>query len=82
MIPAAVAVGALALTVSPLSAHAFGQRYDLPIPLNYFLVGAVATVFLSFVLIGLFVQRRPGKFGYPRLDLLNVPILGQSCRAR
>ena len=76
MIPAAVAVGALALTVSPLSAHAFGQRYDLPIPLNYFLVGAVATVFLSFVLIGLFVQRRPGKFGYPRLNLLNVPILG------
>ena len=72
----AATVGALALTVSPLSAHAFGQRYDLPIPLNYFLVGAVATVFLSFVLIGLFVQRRPGKFGYPRLNLLNVPILG------
>ena len=72
----AVTVGALALTASPVAAHAFGQRYDLPIPLNYFLVGAVATVFLSFVLIGLFVQRRPGKFGYPRLDLLNVPILG------
>ena len=76
MIPAAVAVGALALTVSPLSAHAFGQRYDLPIPLNYFLVGAVATVFLSFVLIGLFVQRHPEKFDYPRLNLLRVPGLG------
>ena len=76
MISVAVAVGALALTVSPVAAHAFGQRYDLPIPLNYFLIGAVATVFLSFVLIGLFVQRRPGKFGYPRLDLFNVPILG------
>ena len=36
----------------------------------------MATVFLSFVLIGLFVQRHPGKFDYPRLDLLNVPILG------
>ena len=72
----AATVGVLSLTVSPVAAHAFGQRYDLPIPLNYFLVGAVATVFLSFVLIGLFVQRRPGKFGYPRLDLLRVPILG------
>ena len=74
----AAAVGVLSLTVSPVAAHAFGQRYDLPIPLNYFLVGAVATVFLSFVLIGLFVHppRRAERFGYPRLDLLNVPILG------
>ena len=70
----AATVGALALTVSPLAAHAFGQRYDLPIPLNYFLVGAVATVFLSFVLIGLFVQRHPGKFGYPRLNLLRASL--------
>ena len=62
--------------MSPVAAHAFGQRYDLPIPLNYFLVGAVATVFLSFVLIGLFVQRHPEKFSYPRLDLLQVPAIG------
>ena len=73
---AAVVVSVLALTVSPVAAHAFGQRYDLPIPLNYFLVGAVATVFLSFVLIGLFVQRHPEKFSYPRLDLLKVPVVG------
>ena len=81
---AAAAVGVLALTVSPLAAHAFGQRYDLPIPLNYFLIGAVATVFLSFVLIGLFVHppRRAGKFGYPRLDLLRVPGLGAFLSSR
>ena len=71
---AAASVGALALTVSPVAAHAFGQRYDLPIPLNYFLVGAVATVFLSFVLIGLFVQRQPERFSYPRLDLLRTSL--------
>ena len=69
-------IGALALTVSPVAAHAFGQRYDLPIPLNYFLVGAVATVFLSFVLIGLFVQRHPERFSYPWLNLLKVPVVG------
>ena len=67
-------VGLLALTASPVAGHAFGQRYDLPIPLNYFLVGAVATVFLSFVLIGLFVQRHPERFSYPRLDLLRASL--------
>ena len=70
----AATVSALALTATPVAAHAFGQRYDLPIPLNYFLVGAVATVFLSFVLIGLFVQRHPEKFSYPRLDLLRASL--------
>ena len=78
----AAAVGTLALTASPLSAHAFGQRYDLPIPLNYFLVGAVATVFLSFVLIGLFVQRRAEELSYPRLDLLRVPVVGAVLSSR
>ena len=41
-------------------AHGFGERYDLPVPLNYFLVGAAATVALSFVVIGFFVRQRPG----------------------
>ncbi len=30
-------------------AHAFGERYDLPAPLGYFVAGAAATVALSFV---------------------------------
>ena len=77
-----MSVGGLALTVSPVAAHAFGQRYDLPIPLNYFLVGAVATVFLSFVLIGVFVQRHPEKFSYPRLNLLRVPVVGAALSNR
>ncbi|MGH2544404.1 MAG: hypothetical protein ACRDIB_16550, partial [Ardenticatenaceae bacterium] len=60
-------------------AHAFGERYDLPIPLNYFMVGGAAAVALSFVVIGLFVQRNPsesGGFSYPRYNLLRVPWLG------
>ena len=75
-------VSVLALNVSPVSAHAFGQRYDLPIPLNYFLVGAVATVALSFVVIGMFVQRQPRGFNYPRLDLLRVPAIGSILSSR
>ena len=57
-------------------AHAFGERYDLPIPLSYFLVGGAITVALSFVVIGLFVRRGKGERGYPRLNLLAVRGLG------
>ena len=74
---------ALAMGASPAYAHAFGQRYDLPIPLGYFLIGAVATVALSFAVIGMFVQRRAedadaDAVGYPRYDLLRAPIVGRA----
>ncbi|MGA7534979.1 MAG: hypothetical protein WBW27_24165, partial [Pseudolabrys sp.] len=36
---------------SPLYAHGFGQRYDLPIPLWLYLLGAGATVGFSFLLV-------------------------------
>ncbi len=62
--------------VSPVYGHAFGQRYDLPIPLSYFLIGAAVTVALSFVVIGMFVQKGHESFTYPRLNLLNVPLIG------
>jgi hypothetical protein len=34
-----------------LLAHAFGQRYDLPIPLTLFVVGGALVVVLSFLLV-------------------------------
>ena len=40
-------------------AHAFGERYDLPVPLGYFVAGAAATVALSFVVAALFMRRAP-----------------------
>jgi len=40
-------------------AHAFGQRYDLPAPLGYFVFGAAAAVALSFVVAAVFVRRAP-----------------------
>jgi hypothetical protein len=40
-------------------AHAFGQRYELPLPLLYFVVGGAAVVFASFLL----VMRRPVRDG-------------------
>ena len=37
-------------------AHGFGERYDLPIPLEYFLIGGSLTIILSFVILVLFTN--------------------------
>ena len=59
----------LSMFVPPVFAHGFGERYDLPIPLNYFLVGASAMVALSFVVIGWFIRQGGTRSEYPRLNL-------------
>jgi hypothetical protein len=45
----------------PLAAwpHAFGERYDLPAPLGYFVAGAAAAVALSFVVAAAFLRGAP-----------------------
>ena len=69
----AVVIGvAASVGFTPAYAHGFGERYDLPIPLNFFLVGAAATVALSFVVIGLFVGSSASHLRYPRFNLLAV----------
>ncbi len=87
---ALVLAGAAGLAATTAYAHGFGERYDLPLPLNYFMIGAAATVALSFVVIGLFVRQPSGGLTYPRYDLLRVgwlrPILTSgallnACRA-
>ena len=35
----------------PMLGHAFGKRYDLPVPLWLFVFGGAAVVFLSFLLV-------------------------------
>ena len=64
-------VAAGALTAQPVYAHGFGERYDLPVPLGYYLVGAGATVALSFVVIGAFVRGAPALHGYWRHNLFS-----------
>ncbi|WP_264716420.1 hypothetical protein [Limobrevibacterium gyesilva] len=53
----AVAGAGLLGAAVPASAHGFGQRYDLPVPLSLYLTGAAAAVVVSFVIIALFVHR-------------------------
>ena len=45
---------------STAAAHGFGQRYDLPIPLSFYIWSAGATVALSFVGFALFLPRQHG----------------------
>src|SRR5258708_21336996 len=59
---------------APAYAHGFGQRYDLPLPLSLYLVGAGAAVVASFVIVGLLARPLPGARGYPRIDLLAHPL--------
>jgi [protein-PII] uridylyltransferase len=44
------------LLSTPACAHGFGQRYDLPIPLSFYLVGTASAVVVSFLIVGLFVR--------------------------
>src|SRR5215470_15795082 len=65
---------AAACLATPAAAHGFGQRYDLPIPLSFYLVGAAAAVVVSFLIVGLFVREAPRVHSYPRIDLIAAPL--------
>jgi hypothetical protein len=59
---------------APASAHGFGQRYELPVPLGLYLFGGAAVVALSFLVFGLFVRRAPAPPTRARRDLLDGPL--------
>ena len=71
-----------ALAASPVYAHGFGERYSLPVPLEYYLAGAGAAVALSFALIGLFVGGTPTAGRRWRFNLLAVRGLGAFLQSR
>src|SRR5271169_28454 len=69
----AAAIAAACVTTSA-AAHGFGQRYDLPIPLSFYLVGTAAAVVVSFLIVGLFVRDVPRSRAHPQIDLLVHPL--------
>ena len=64
------AAAACACFATPAAAHGFGQRYDLPIPLSFYLFGTAAAVVVTFVIVGLFVREVPRTREHTHIDLL------------
>ncbi len=60
--------------ITPASAHGFGQRYELPLPLSLYLFGAASAVALSFVVFGVFVRRGSTPRAYTPIDVLDNPV--------
>jgi hypothetical protein len=73
LLRALTAAAALASVAASADAHGFGQRYDLPLPLSFYLAGAAAAVVVSFVIVGLFVRDVSRLAPYPRADLIATP---------
>ena len=72
---------ALALAPAEAAAHAFGARYDLPLPLELWLAAAGLTVALSFLVFTLALRRGAGGSS-PRLVLLRLhPLALEALRA-
>lgn len=63
------------LAPSPALAHAFGARYDLPIPLGLWLVGAGAVVALSFAILALFARSQRWSGTGLHFELTRLPLL-------
>src|SRR5437588_8030548 len=59
---------------TPVGAHGFGQRYDLPLPLSLYLFGTAAAVVFSFVVAGLFVRHPFPLHRYPSVNLLTFSV--------
>jgi hypothetical protein len=67
------AAAALAFFAPFAHAHGFGQRYDLPLPLELYLTGAAFTVVVSCVLFAFYLRAAPARGSVAGLDLLASP---------
>ena len=56
----------------PVMAHGFGERYDLPLPLRFFVMAGAAAVALSFVIAAVFLREGAEHRQYPRYNLLRI----------
>lgn len=59
----------------PVSAHAFGKLYNLPVPFWMYLYGGAAAIVVSFLIIGYFINKTGSSFTYPTKFLSNLNFL-------
>jgi len=57
------------------AAHGFGQRYDLPVPLSIWVIGAGLTILLTFILASVFTRSHSGLQPFPRVNLYRWRII-------
>ena len=64
-------VGGLALACWPhaVLAHAFGERYELPVPVWLFIVGGALTVTVTFVIVAVFARAGAERYANARVSL-------------
>lgn len=60
--------GACLLVGPGAQAHGFEERYDLPVPLSFFIAGACGTVLLTFLIAVVFARSQHSQAGLNRLD--------------
>jgi Flp pilus assembly pilin Flp len=60
---------ALACAPAPAFAHAFGARYELPVPVWLFIVGGALTVTLTFVMVAAFARAGAERYARTRWQL-------------
>ena len=65
----------LSFAVTPAAAHAFGARYDLPLPLHFYLIGAGAAVALSFVIMAYAFRGEDARTAARWTDLAEIGLL-------
>lgn len=70
---ALLALVSVSLPAGPAQAHGFGQRYDLPIPLSFYIFGAGATVALSFIVAAVFLRSAHLPHAFAQVPLLRTP---------
>ena len=71
----AYAASTIFLGEAPAQAHAFGARYDLPLPLDLYLAGAGGAVAISFVVMALVFHARPAPTDRSQVELLHFEAL-------
>lgn len=57
----------------PVSAHAFGKLYNLPVPFWMYLYGGAAAIIVSFLIIGFLFNKKSNKISYPTKNLSVIP---------
>lgn len=67
--PAGLLVFLALLMPTAAEAHGFGMRYDLPLPLDYFIWGGAAVIVFSFVIAAIVLRPALDGTPYPTRDL-------------